>query len=48
MENGQLFFVILLSIGALQGIVYAILLWKDKESNSSANRFLALILLFFS
>jgi len=48
MEKTQLLFSILLSLGAIQGLIYAVLLWRHKESNRAANRFLALILLFFS
>lgn len=48
MDHLELLYIILLAVGALQGIIYSILLWKNKDGNHPANRFLALILLFFS
>lgn len=41
-------FTVLLSLGALQGIIYGILLWKNNGINRTSNRFLAAILFFFS
>ncbi len=40
--------IILLAIGALQGIVYGIILWRTNTIHKLANRFLATILFFFS
>ena len=48
MELKVVFLVMLLSIGALQGIVYGIALWKTTTIHKLANRFLATILFFFS
>jgi AraC-like DNA-binding protein len=39
---------IFLSIGAIQGIVYGIILWKNQNINKTANRYLAIILWFFA
>jgi len=41
-------FSILLSIGALQGVVYGVLLWRNDGINENANKFLAAILFFFA
>ncbi|MEM1001447.1 MAG: helix-turn-helix transcriptional regulator [Bacteroidota bacterium] len=41
-------FTILLSLGALQGSIYGVLLWKNNGINRTSNRFLAAILFFFS
>lgn len=48
MKPLQILLVVLLSIGAIQGLVYACILWINKSSNRTANRFLAAILFFFS
>lgn len=48
MDAKELFFVILLSIGALQGIIYGIILWRYDAINKTANKFLAAILFFFA
>lgn len=48
MEPLKILLVVLLSIGAIQGIVYGIILWLYKGQNKVANRFLATILFFFS
>lgn len=48
MKSHELFFVILLSIGAIQGLIYAIILWRTHSQNRIANKFLATILLFFT
>jgi hypothetical protein len=48
MKPLELLLVILLSIGAIQGIIYGIILWRNKGQNSIANNFLATILFFFS
>ncbi len=48
MKSHELFFVILLSIGAIQGFIYAIILWRSKSTNSIANKFLATVLFFFT
>lgn len=48
METKTVFFVILLAIGAIQGIIYGSILWKTNTVHKQANRFLAAILFFFS
>jgi AraC-like DNA-binding protein len=48
MKPLELIFATLLAVGALQGLVYAVILWRAKGNNNSANTFLATILLFFS
>ncbi|MBO6605780.1 AraC family transcriptional regulator [Psychroserpens sp.] len=48
MKSHELFFVILLSIGAIQGFIYAIILWRTHSQNRIANKFLASILFFFT
>lgn len=40
--------VVLLSLGALQGVVYGILLWRKKAHNPTANRLVALLLFCFA
>ena len=42
------FLVILLCLGALQGVIYGSILWRNKTRHQLANRFLAAILFFFS
>ena len=48
METKTVIFVILLTIGALQGIIYGGILWRTSTIHKKANRFLATILFFFS
>jgi AraC-like DNA-binding protein len=48
MKPLELAFIILLSIGAIQGLIYGIILWFNKNPNRTANQFLAAILFFFS
>ena len=44
----EIVLVILLCVGAIQGLVYGVILWSRKNLNTTANRFLAAILFFFS
>ncbi len=44
----EIILVILLCVGGIQGFVYGIILWNRNNLNTSANRFLAAILFFFS
>lgn len=44
----EVFLAILLSIGAIQGIIYGFILWKNQNINKNANKFLAVILCFFA
>lgn len=48
MKTLEIFFIVLLSIGAIQGVIYGLILWRNKGVNKIANRFLATILFFFS
>ncbi|MFP4845074.1 helix-turn-helix domain-containing protein [Winogradskyella sp. PE311] len=48
MKPLEIFLVILLSIGAIQGIIYGFILWRNKNINQTANKFLAVILWFFA
>ena len=48
MNIPQVLFIVLLLVGAIQGIIYGIILLKDHGPNSSANKFLAIILFFFA
>ncbi len=48
MKTWEVILTILLSVGAIQGLVYGLILWKNKGPNRLANRFLAAILFFFS
>ena len=48
METKTTLLVILLAIGAIQGLVYGSILWSTKTIHKTANRFLAAILFFFS
>ena len=48
MEISKIFIIILLSIGAIQGIVYAFILFKSVKYNELANRLLATILFLLS
>ncbi|MEL6812014.1 MAG: helix-turn-helix domain-containing protein [Bacteroidota bacterium] len=48
METKTTILVILLAIGAIQGIIYGSILWRTKTIHKTANRFLATILFFFS
>jgi AraC-like DNA-binding protein len=44
----DLIFSFFLSAGALQGVIFGILLWRNKGINETSNRFLSAILFFFS
>ncbi len=48
MKTSEILLIILLCIGAIQGIIFGIILWQKYNSNYIANRFLSAILLFFS
>ena len=48
METKVVLLVILLAIGALQGLIYGGILWRTETIHRKANRFLAAILFFFS
>lgn len=48
MSQLSTFIVILLSLGALQGTIYGVLLWRKKADNKTANRLIALLLFCFS
>ena len=48
MEISKIFIILLLSIGAIQGIVYAFILFKSIKYNKIANRLLAIILFLLS
>lgn len=48
METKIVLLVILLAVGALQGIIFGIVLWRTDTIHKIANRFLASILFFFS
>ncbi len=48
MKPVETFLSIILSLGAIQGIIYGVILWKNKSINKTANTFLAVILWFFS
>ncbi|WP_027394940.1 helix-turn-helix domain-containing protein [Aquimarina latercula] len=48
METLEILLVILLCIGAIQGIIFGIILWQKHGVHYLANRFLATILFFFS
>lgn len=48
MKTLEIFLAILLSIGAIQGIIYGFILLKKTNKSKIANLFLASILLFFS
>ena len=48
MKPLEIFLAILLSIGAIQGIIYGFILWKNQNINRTANKFLAVILWFFA
>lgn len=48
MNPTEIILSILLSIGAIQGVIYGIILWKNNGINTIANKFLAAILWFFS
>jgi AraC-like DNA-binding protein len=47
-ETKIILLVILLAIGAIQGIIYGGILWRTQTIHRTANRFLATILFFFS
>jgi len=44
----EIILTIVLSIGAIQGIIYGGILWKNQNINNIANKFLAIILWFFA
>lgn len=48
MKSLDLVVSVILSLGALQGIIYGIILWRGSSINTTANRLLATILFFFS
>ena len=48
METKIILLVVLLAIGALQGIVFGSILWRTNNLHRRAHRFLAAILFFFS
>ena len=48
MKPTEIILSIVLSIGAIQGVIYGIILWKNNGTNTIANKFLAAILWFFS
>jgi AraC-like DNA-binding protein len=48
MKPFDILLVILLSIGAIQGIIYGFILWRNQGINKVANKFLAAVLFFFS
>jgi hypothetical protein len=47
-KSVDLILIVLLSIGAFQGIIYGVILCQKKSMHFYANRFLAAILFFFS
>ena len=48
METRIVLLVVLLAVGALQGIIFGSVLWRTTTIHKTANRFLAAILFFFS
>jgi AraC-like DNA-binding protein len=48
MKPLEILLVVLLSVGALQGVIYGVILWNKQSLNNTANKFLAAILFFFS
>lgn len=48
MKPLEVLLTVLLCIGAIQGLIYGIILWRNKSQNSIAHKFLAAILFFFS
>lgn len=48
MKTVEVLLALVFGIGALQGIIYGLILWRAKSSNLAANRFLGLILFFFA
>lgn len=48
MNSLEIITVVLLSVGSIQGFVYAAILFRGSKLNNAANRFLAAILIFFS
>tara|TARA_R110002126_G_C10490437_1_gene503713 strand:- start:21328 stop:22440 length:1113 start_codon:yes stop_codon:yes gene_type:complete len=48
MKPYEIFLIILLSAGAIQGFIYGFILLQKKSKTKTVNRFLATILLFFS
>lgn len=45
---GTLLYYIILALGAIQGIIMGLMLYKNNGINASANRFLAILLFFFA
>ncbi|SHH47731.1 helix-turn-helix transcriptional regulator [Winogradskyella jejuensis] len=48
MEISKIFIIILLSLGAIQGIIYGIILFRSTSQNKLANRILSIILFILS
>ncbi|MBT8262977.1 MAG: helix-turn-helix domain-containing protein [Bacteroidia bacterium] len=48
METKDILLVVLLAIGAIQGIIYGGILWRTRTLHKTAKQFLATILFFFS
>ena len=48
MKPYEILLIIILSIGAIQGLIYGVILWMNQGSNKTANKFLSVILFFFS
>ncbi|MGC6429947.1 MAG: helix-turn-helix domain-containing protein [Jejuia sp.] len=48
MTSIDVLLVVLLSLGAIQGLIYGIILWRTRHQNRLANTFLATILCFFA
>ncbi len=44
----EIILTIVLSIGAIQGVIYGSILWRNQNLNKGANKFLAVILWFFA
>ena len=47
-STGSALLILLLAVGAVQGLVYGVLLFKSNNENKQANQFLGVILLIFS
>lgn len=48
MEESKIFIVILLALGAIQGVVYGLIFYRSTQQNKLANRLLAIILFLLS
>lgn len=48
MKPLEILLAVVLSVGAIQGVVYGVILWRNRTTNNVANKFLATILFFFS